>query len=94
MVAYHRGPLSLKHRMAIAASRIGIPLAEYQQHIRAGLKWCAGHHTWHAGGADTFYPRPLSVDGLDNVCKEIVRARARETMRRLYARRRAERLAS
>lgn len=93
--AYHdRGPLSLKRRMAIGAGMLGIPKDEYRRHVEAGEKWCWGCQSWHPRDAAHFYPRPAQQDGLDNVCKDIVRVRARETMRRLYARRRAERAVS
>lgn len=83
-----RQPLSLDHRIAIGATHIGITSSEYRRHIEAGEKWCAGHHDWHPLNADTFYTRATQVDGFDNVCKEIVRARSRVLMRRLYASRR------
>jgi hypothetical protein len=77
-----RPPLSLEHRIAIGASAIGIMPDEYRSHVKAGEKWCAGHHAWHPRTAEVFYTRPATRDGLDNACKDIVRVRAREAMRR------------
>lgn len=86
-----RPALSLDHRIAIGATRIGVTRDEYRRHVEAGLKWCAGHHDWHPRNADTFYQRRTTPDGFDTNCKAIVRGRAREGMRRLSARRKAER---
>jgi hypothetical protein len=47
MAAMHKKPLSLDHRIAIGATHLGITRAEYQRHILAGEKWCAGCHAWH-----------------------------------------------
>lgn len=94
MVAQHRATLSLEHRIAIGATMIGISRDQYRRHVEAGLKWCPTHRDWHPRTTEFWYRRPTTADGLDSMCKETVRARAREGMRRVYARRRAARAAS
>jgi hypothetical protein len=80
-----RGPLSIEHRIAIGATMAGVTRDEYRRHVAAGEKWCAGHHDWHPRNANIFYSRPANPDGLDNVCKEIVRGRCRTIMSRRRA---------
>lgn len=91
MTAQRHPSLTPEHRMKIAASKVGMPFDEYRRHVEAGEKWCCGHHDWHVLGR--FATRSALPDGLDNICREIDRERAAPRMRRLYARRRAERQA-
>lgn len=80
--------MSLDHRIAIGATRLGITRDEYTRHILAGEKWCAGCHVWHL--RSEFVTRRTKWDGLDNVCRAY-------GLRRTYAylaRKRAERRGS
>lgn len=79
--------LTLDHRIAIGASQLGMSTDEYVRHIRAGEKWCTGHHDWHPRAE--FGKRESLPDGLNNICRAIDRERARLRMRDLAARRRA-----
>lgn len=76
---------------AIGAGILGIPVRTYRSRVKDGLKWCPGHQDWHPRTEAYFYARRAKLDGLDTICKEINRVRAREGMRRLSARRRAAR---
>lgn len=86
----NRQPLSEERRARIGAQQLGIPLREYQAKRAQGLKWCFGCQSWKDRSA--FPRRTTSVDGgLSNECRDCVNPRAREVMRRVHARRRAER---
>jgi hypothetical protein len=76
------------HSGAAGARRLGISTEEYQAHINAGEKRCAGHHRWEP--RENFGPRESAPDGLDNICQEHNRSRAAEGMRRLYWQRKRE----
>jgi hypothetical protein len=80
MAAMHKKPLSLDHRIAIGATHLGITRAEYQHHILAGEKWCAGCHAWHP--RSEFVRRTSKWDGLDNHCRAVVLARVLAYQRR------------
>lgn len=81
-------PLSAEHRMRIGATRIGISLADYRAFVEAGMKWCCACRVFHR--RELFATRRATPDGLDNACREVVNARAREYQRK---RRQAERRA-
>ena len=71
--------------MQRAATRLGIPYDDYRAQVAAGNKWCSACQTWHPLSA--FGRRWDRGDGRNYVCLESDRVRARESMRRLYARR-------
>lgn len=83
--------LTYEHRIAIGASLSGVSRDEYRRHVENGEKWCGNHHGWHPRTVEFFYSRATKPDGLDSVCRETVKTRLREHMRRLAARKRAAR---
>lgn len=80
---------SLATRINYGAAALKIPRSVYAEQVEAGKKWCWACHDWHPCAA--FGVRRSTPDGLDNICTERNNARAREGMRRLRARRQAER---
>lgn len=65
------------HIRGTAASRIGITLAEYDQHRRAGEKWYGGCRTWHDTTA--FTVDRSRGDGLMPRCRAFNNIRVRRT---------------
>lgn len=68
-----RGALSLSHRIAIGATRLGITRAEYERHVLDGEKWCAACQQWHP--RSEFGVRRTKRDGRDAICKRANLAR-------------------
>lgn len=56
----------------IAAGKIGISIEEYQQNLKAGLKWCFGCQSWLK--LNRFNQSKNARDGKDNRCKICRRA--------------------
>lgn len=69
-----------ERRMAIGAGKLGISFKAYRRHVEAGEKWCAACHRWHP--RESFGKRATLVDGLDNICRLVMNARARARMAR------------
>lgn len=67
------------------AAALGISKGEYQVHVDAGEKWCAGHHRWEP--REGFGTRG---NRLDNICREHTNTRAAVSMKRLYWQRKQE----
>ena len=65
--------------IAISAGLLGVPLAEYRARVEAGERWCWGHKAWEP--RDAFGVRFMNRDGLNTICRELDRAKARERMR-------------
>ena len=66
-----RGDRTTWTRSAVA-SRLGIPLGEYDAHVAAGQKWCTTCKTWHPIG---WFGRDRSRrDGLSATCRPSVKA--------------------
>lgn len=80
-------PLTPEERWQIGATRLGITFAEYRTHIADGKKWCVACQRWQPRAE--FQTRTARPDGLDNICREIGRTRARRTMAALRAERKA-----
>lgn len=66
-------------RYAMGAAALGITVAEYQQHVEAGERWCFRHRAWLP--IATFGPHKRTASGLDTQCRECSRAYAREYQR-------------
>lgn len=58
-----------------AANRIGVTVAEYNQRVAAGLKWCTGCKEWHSRSA--FSQDKSRTDGLASRCKTIANQKSR-----------------
>ena len=50
------------------ATRIGITVEAYMEKIEDGLRWCSHHKTWEA--VANFTPKPSSVTGVVNYCRQ------------------------
>ena len=76
-------PHTVESRYLMGAAKLGITAYEYAEQIRAGNRWCSGHHAWEPA---TDFPRhKRRVDGLDTRCKTYAREYAREAMRKRRA---------
>lgn len=66
------------HRVrATAAARLGISLAEYDENVAAGKKWCGGCRTWEP--RDAFAADRSRGDGLMSHCRQSRNDAARST---------------
>ncbi|GAA0853296.1 hypothetical protein ACFQVD_26775 [Streptosporangium amethystogenes subsp. fukuiense] len=61
---------------AVAASRIGTTLTDYDQHLTAGEKWCTDCKEWHSHAA--FAKDASRSDGLQVKCREAAKKRPRK----------------
>lgn len=52
----------------LAAARLGVTFAEYQQHVDAGEQWCTGCRDWHSLAA--FYRDATRTNGLSRRCRD------------------------
>lgn len=78
-----------ERRYCRAAKQIGIPLAEYLEKLRQGLKWCAGKKHWEP--VSNFTQNVASGDGYSYTCRvcqavEVKARRKRNRERNLSAR--------
>ena len=68
----------------IGASRLGISLEAYREHILAGERWCTRDRCWEP--ADRFIANPARSGGVSGECLESNRRASREYQLRKWAR--------
>jgi len=62
-------------KLRIGASRLGIPIKEYAQHVANGLKWCGGSKHWVPNA--NFSRCRRRGDGLSPWCRDCLRERGK-----------------
>jgi hypothetical protein len=65
-----------------AATRIGVTVEEYTEHLASDERWCGWHKAWEAKGA--FYADPSKAYGVTSDCRAggVERARLRRAAKK------------
>jgi hypothetical protein len=64
---FQHTPATLRARIQMGATRLGISVEDYLEHTQRGELWCTRHREWHP--ADDFPPDSRRARGRQATCR-------------------------